>query len=326
MSLIILSRKIIEPSRELVTHSQVSGKFIARLWNPQQGVKMVVETPNMVLNGGLDRLAQASTSPETVEYCQIGTNSAAVVATQSALSTYLASSNTVLGTPTNTYVVGPPDYIQRIKTLRFAAGVGTGNLAEVGVGWGASGSTLFSRALFVDGLGSPIIIPKTSIDILDISYVLRVYPLLLDTIGMITISGTSYAYTIRAANVTNVSGPHSAEAYSYGYSYNQSESNTYQAPAYTTDLVTRSTQIFEPTNINAYVSNSQTRATYTGGNFYRDVTAVWGIDRANFSIKRVAFGQVWGYAAYQCAFGTPIVKNNTQSLSLTFRQSWSRRP
>lgn len=326
MSLIILSRKIIEPSRELVVCNEISGQFIATLWNPQHGVKMRVATPNLVLNGGLDRLATGSTSPEAVEYCQIGTSSTGVVATQSALSSWLASSNTLANSTTNTYVAGPPDYIQRVKTFRFAAGIGTGNLAEVGVGWGTSGSTLFSRALFLDGVGDPIVIPKTSIDILDISYVLRVYPLVDDLTGSITISGTAYGYTIRASNVSNVTGPHSAEAYSYGYAYNQDSGSTYQAPAFTTDLVSRSTNLYYGPSSEPFLSNSQSRAAYTGGNFYRDVTTVWGIERANFSIKRVAFGQVWGYAAYQCAFDSPIVKNNTQSLSLTFRQSWARRP
>ena len=326
MSLIILSRKIIEPSRELIVRNEVSGQFIATLWNPEHGVKMEVATPNLVLNSGMDRLATGSASPEAIAYCQVGTSSAAVDATQSALSSWLASSNTLQGSTTDTYVVGPPDYTQRIKTFRFGAGVGTGNLAEVGVGWSSSGSSLFSRALFLDGGGSPIVIPKTSIDILDISYVMRVYPMGSDVTGTLTISGTSYDYTIRAASVSNVTGPHSPEAYSLGYSYNQDSRSTYQAPAVTTDLVSRTSSIYYVSDADPWVSNSQARAAYTSGNFYRDVTSVWGIDRANFSIKRVGFGQVWGHSAYQCAFASPIVKNNTQSLSLTFRQSWARRP
>lgn len=325
MSIIILSRKIIEPSRELVVCNQVSGQFIATLWNPQHGVKMKVATPNLVLNGGLDRLAQGGTSPEAVAHCQIGTSSAAVVATQSALSSWLASSDTLQGATTNTYVAGPPDYIQRVKTFRFAAGVGTGNLAEVGVGWGSSGSTLFSRALFLDGVGSPIVIPKTSIDILDISYVLRVYPMATDVTGSVTISGTSYDYTIRAATVNNTTGPHSAEAYCFGYSYNQPTVNTGRMCAYTTDLVARTSSLYESGDP-SYGTAEPTRAAYTSGNYYRDITGVFGIDKANFNIKRVTFGQVWAYAAYQCAFASPIAKNNTQSLSLTFRQSWARRP
>lgn len=324
MSIIILNRKIIEPSRELVVCNEVSGQFIATLWNQQHGVKMKVATPNLVLNGGMDRLATGTTSPEAIAYCQIGTSSTAVVATQSALSSWLASSDTLQGATTNTYVAGPPDYIQRVKTFRFAAGVGTGNLAEVGVGWGSSGSTLFSRALFLDGVGSPIVIPKTSIDILDISYVLRVYPMASDVTGSVTISGTSYDYTIRAATVNNTTGPHSPEAYAYGYAYNQDPQYGKMA-AFTTDLLARTASIYESTDSNPYMSATPTRSAYSSGNYYRDTTGVFGIDRANFSIKRVTFGGVWYYAAYQCAFASPIVKNNTQSLSLTFRQSWARR-
>lgn len=325
MSIIILSRKIIEPSRELIVRNEVSGQFIATLWNPEHGVKMRVATPNLVLNSGMDRLATGSTSPEAIAHCQIGTSSTAVEATQSALSSWLASSDTLQGSTTNTYVAGPPDYIQRVKTFRFAAGVGTGNLAEVGVGWAASGSTLFSRALFLDGVGSPIVIPKTSMDILDISYVMRVYPMASDVTGTVTISGTSYDYTIRAATVNNVSGPHSPEAYAFGYSYNQDPQYGKMA-AYTTELLARTASIYESTDGNPYMSATPTRSAYSSGNYYRDTTGVFGIDRANFSIKRVAFGGVWYYAAYQCAFASPIVKNNTQSLSLTFRQSWARRP
>ena len=326
MSIIILNRKIIEPSRELVVCNEVSGQFIATLWNPQHGVKMRVATPNLVLNGGLDRLATWSSSSDAINHCQIGTSSTAVVATQSALSSWLANSDTLQGAPVNTYVAGPPDYLQRIKTFRFAAGVGTGNLAEVGVGWGSSGSTLFSRALFLDGVGSPIVIPKTSIDILDISYVLRVYPMAADVTGSITISGTSYDYTIRAATVSNTTGPHSAEAYAYGYAFNQ-DTQYGRMVSYTTDLVARTASIYDGIDsAAANVSASPSRSTYGAGNFYRDTTGVFGIDKANGNIKRVCFGGVWYYSAYQCAFASPIVKDNTQSLSLTFRQSWARRP
>lgn len=323
MSIIILNRKIIEPSRELVVCNQVSGQFVATLWNPEHGVKMRVATPNMILNGGMDRFATGATSPETAEHCQIGTSSTAVVATQSALSSWLASSNTLAATTTNGYVAGPPDYNQRVKTFRFAAGVGTGNLAEVGVGWGASGSTLFSRALFLDGVGSPIVIPKTSIDILDVSYVLRIYPMATDVIGSITISGTAYDYTIRAANVANVSQPHSAEAYAYGYALNQDPQYS-RAAAYTSDLLARTGTHYEPSDT-SYTSANPSRSSYGSGNFYRDLTTVFGIDKANFNIKKITFGGVWHYAAYQCAFASPIVKNNTQSLSLTWRQTWARR-
>ena len=323
MSIIILNRKIIEPSRELVVCNQVSGQFIATLWNPEHGVKMRVATPNMILNGGMDRFAIGSTSPEAAEHCQIGTNSAAVDATQSALSTWLASSNTLASTTTNAYTAGPPDYHQRVKTFRFAAGVGTGNLAEVGVGWGASGSTLFSRALFLDGVGSPIVIPKTSIDILDISYVLRIYPMTTDVTGSITISGTSYDYTIRAANAANVAGPYSGESYAYGYALNQDPQYS-KAAAYTSDILSRTANQYEPSET-SWMSATPSRSAYSSGNFYRDLTTVFGIDKANFNIKRITFGGVWYYAAYQCAFASPIVKNNTQSLSLTWRQTWARR-
>lgn len=175
----------------------LSGHFRIITHSPRYGTRVRAEFDNLILNQGLDRVAQGA----WIDYCQVGTGNTAPANGQTGLVSWLAGSNTRGVADVTSYVPGPPPYHELIRTTRFATGVATGTLAEVGMGWASSGSTLFSRALILDGGGSPTTITILSDETLDVEYTLRVYPPTTDVTGSKTISGSSYNYVLRASMV-----------------------------------------------------------------------------------------------------------------------------
>ena len=66
-------------------------------------------------------------------------------------------------------------------------------------------------------------------------------------------------------------------------------------------------------------------AAYGTGNRYRDFTVLYGLAEANGTIYGVAYGAAAnGANLYFVKFTTPVTKISTQTLSVTFRKSWSR--
>lgn len=318
MSLIVFTRKIIEPKREIVVPTKMGGRFRLSLMKRGRAPHKVLEFDNLITNAGLNRIG---TSPAATHF-QIGSGSTAPAVTDTALASWLAGSNTsAVGAQADTYFAGPPDYREFSTLRRFAEGVGTGTIAEVGVGWAASGS-LFSRALVVDGVGTPTTIEKLADDILDVEYFFRTYPPQDDVIGTINISGSSYDYVGRAANVAFSAGNPWTSAYhlegsafSGGQACSVAETNVLGTrTGQPTGRVNSGTNSLKP----AYVDNS----------FQRDYTFDFSLSQANYA---TGLGAVcpfriptWDSPKYQFAFTPKIPKDNTKVLSLTFRQSWGR--
>lgn len=150
--------------------------------------------PNLITNAGLDLLGTTGlTAVQT--YCRVGSGNTAPTVTDTALVSPVAASNTkqaeTVGVDRSGAFFG-----WRRTTIRFAAGSATGTLAEVGVSPAASGS-LFSRALILDGGGSPTTITVLSDEVLDVTYELRIYPVLTDATGTVVIAGVTYNWTAR---------------------------------------------------------------------------------------------------------------------------------
>lgn len=130
------------------------------------------QSPNMWLNQGLDAIAAMNgpggmfgwtSSPNKImtglQYAAVGTGSEEPDPTDTTLGAEVGRSNShyTNGTITN----NAPGVYTLSKTLLFDYGEGNGNLTEWGMA-GASSGELRTRALFVDDLGSPITITKTS--------------------------------------------------------------------------------------------------------------------------------------------------------------------
>ena len=322
MSRIVRSHALHDGLYRLVLHKQAkSGRIIhsrvAMDWHS-----------NIITNQGLDQVA---TDISALRYCQIGTGNTAPAAADTELDNWLAGTATIQSGAGASSGATSPYYGGIIRTYRFDAGVGTGNIQEVGVGWGTSGTTLFSRALIVDGMGNPTSITKLSDEILDVSYWHRVYCPTTDTVGTINISGVDYDYTIRPAFAGSTRGGSgrgwglnsSNIIYNATSNYASASGNASQSgvKAYTGSL---GTPLSEPTGSTS-VSGFASTAAYVPGSLEREGTYTWGVSDGNLTggIKSILYSPGW--SCYQIEFDNPLPKDNTKQLELTFIHSWSRK-
>lgn len=273
----------------------------------------VLVTPwfkNLVTNIGLDRIGQGGAIGPNV---RIGTGTTAPAASDTQLVAQVASTSTVVGTD-SLVNAGSPNYESTLaRTVEFGLGAVVGNMGEIGLGWASSGATLWSRARILDGGGSPTTIAVLSSEILQATYRIRVYPTLTDASGTVDISGTSYSYVSRVANVGTVRGLswgpliQSATA----TAHNGALGATTGAPA------------------GSSTSLTATLSAYTDGTYQRNVVVSGSIGQGNLSggisaiLTAIAnsVGQVW---LTQTSFSPAIPKNGTNQLSLPFTFAWAR--
>lgn len=290
--------------------TQCAGWFKIEATRPDGTRRVLADWfPNLILNGGLDRMGA---NADYLNWCQVGSGSTAPVATQTALVNRIAGTNTHQNNA-NGAQASAPYYGWLRRTYRFAQGVAAGNLSEVGVGWATSGS-LFSRALILDGGGSPTTITVLSDEVLDVTYELRRYPGTVDLTGTVVLDGVTHNWVSRASGVTIAAqwGGADVMALDNASAYNGDiGAVTASAPSGTTGLLTATPL--------AYSSGSYTRAT----------TVSAGLNDGNLSggIRSILLQRnAGGVGRYQIQFDPAIPKGNTKVLSLTIQHSWARRP
>jgi hypothetical protein len=198
--------------------------------------------------------------------------------------------------------------------FQFAIGGATGNLSEVGIG--TTSTQLFSRALILDGGGSPTTITVLSTEALYVTYSLRQYVPLTDVTGTITLNAINYAYTLRAANAT--------QSFAWAI-FNGGDSPTLnQAQAFSGAIgaITGS-----PAGSVSNASSVSTTA-YSNGSFVRNVSATWGLTAGNFGAGGIPailaiFGGSQSRGDYQIGFSPAIPKDGTQVLTMNFQLAWA---
>ena len=187
----------------------------------KEPVQVVGPFENLITDWGLTRIASGTVGSS---YMYVGSGTTPPVVGDTKLGSYIARTDLDNGISTLRDTVGPAYWAQSSITKRFAAGVATGTLTEVG--FGTDGSlppsatyNLFSRALIVDGSGSPVAITVLSDEYLDVTYTIRVYPPLTDATSVINISGTSHTIVTRGLNYpAEVAVQLSAVNYRLGFS------------------------------------------------------------------------------------------------------------
>ena len=266
---------------------------------------------NLVTDAGLNRIGTGT----WMDRCEVGTSNAAPSVNDTALAGPLAVTSTLVS---STYGAqgSAPYYGYRTVTYSFAAGTATGNIAEVGVGWNGG---LFSRALTVDGNGNPTQITVLADEELEVSYQVRIYPPLTDTVYTATLAGVSTTCTARAAAVT------SGTPYAWGLQG--------VAIEICTNGITSSPQVFSEaigtiTSSPGGTSGNSTgrsSAAYVNNSLERAFTANWPMANGNFTlgITAVQF-HTTGFGSYQIGFNPPIMKTALDALSMGFKVTWSR--
>jgi hypothetical protein len=306
------------------------GHFTMTVSGGKRGTVVLADFDNMILDAGLNYVAGGGTQAST--YCQVGTGTTAVAAGQTALANYLANTAVVQRDwgGAGTYVAGPPAYKWDYKTYRFNTGVATGNLTEVGIGWTTSGN-LFSRALILDGGGSPTTITVLSDETLDVTYTLRAYAPA-DVTGTITLAGVNYDFTLRGAAMASGG----TGTWNPGHIMTTGMANAAAANAPVYSGAISATPGGVPSGSNASGSAVCTVSAYVANSLQRNVEYRLDLSQANLgggfrSMYFSVTGNLGGGGslpthAYQIEFSPNVPKDNTKVLRLNFTFSLSRAP
>lgn len=166
-------------------------------------------TDNVITDVGLNNMG-AALSKNIMRACQIGSSNATPSTGDTTLGTRLASSVTRISRSINKQLTTLPYYLDVFTVYRFAAGVGTGDIKELGIA-SATGDTsgsgmsptapLFSRTLPVDGSGNPTTVTKLADEIVDVTYRLRYYLDTSDVVEVRNVDGVDYTLTLRPVRI-----------------------------------------------------------------------------------------------------------------------------
>lgn len=316
----IPNKSILVPDDEIKVCSHMAGWFritaakADAYGQPIEDSRRVVADwfPNLITNQGLDRIGA---NADWLAACQVGSGNAVPQVTDTGLQARVGGSNNIFGSSASAQA-SAPYYGARTNTYRFSAGTATGNLSEVGVGWSTTGSTLFSRALILDGIGNPTTITVLSDEVLDVTYQFRIYPPTADVIGSRIISGVSYNYTLRAAQVTAAS------------TWSPAPQGSSAAGSTGTGLIVYSGDIGAITSFPSGSSSttaSVSSASYSSNSLERSFTGSFGLTQGNVTGGVKSALAVSDISRYQCQFDPVIPKDSTKTLTLTFKHSWARK-
>jgi len=274
---------------------------------------------NLITNAGLDRMGGFG---DFLTWCQVGSGSGAPAPGDTTLQSRVAGTNIRNSTVTGSQ--GSAPYFTWLRNvMRFAQGVATGVLAEVGIGWASTGS-LFSRALILDALGTPTTITVLADESLDVTYELRSYPSVTDVTGTIVATGNiggSYNYILRAANVTNndsqsgwlieATGVSAGQLSPTGDGKNVYDGSIGPITGRPAGAVQRGKSI--------------TVSAYSAGSYKRDFSLVLGLNDANFPTGlRSAMIKI-GTGCYQIQVDPVIAKTPNDEVVFNLSHSWARR-
>jgi hypothetical protein len=308
---------------------RVGGCFKLEAIRPDGSRRLLADwQENLITDLGLELLG-SSPSGLASKYCHVGTGNATPAVGNTSLNTWLAVNTSKVG---DGFFSGSPYGAQESApyygwqrgVYRFSAGTATGNLTEVGLSPVNTNAQMFSRALIKDGGGSPTTVTVLSDEMLDLTYEIRMYPPLVDDSAIVTISGTAYTFTIRAAEVDSANSWGALicrdgilhDNGNYGIS-----SGIQAFKSFVLGAINESPTGTVTATLN---KNFGTETTYAAGSHLIDATYVWdtdtGTDAAGFS----GFLITTTKGTYQISVSPTIPKTGVNNLSLTFRVSWDR--
>lgn len=280
--------------------------------------------PNIVTDIGLNRQGETAalgTSRNPISHIHIGTGTNAAVAGDVSMQANVATVSATGRTSSN---AGNPTYAGIITTQGvYAQGAVVGNMAEIGAGWSATHTgTLFSRSRIVDGAGTPTTLTVVAMDQLTVYYRVTITPSVSDVTSSVTISGTSYNYTARMADLGSFMSSGSGTGLDGPWVFSNGSAGTARGTGSTLGAVTSSPS----GGTQASMSGTRTLASYTNGTFFHDATLTSPVGGGNTGtgILTMYLTQTNANYAMQYSFSPAIPKDNTKVLTLVIRTSWSR--
>lgn len=315
MNILIPSRRLIVPREEISIAHKLRGWFKLEAVREDGSRRLLADWfPNLIVNNGLDLIGTAN---GWLGDCFVGSGNAAPANTDTSLQTLVGSTSTItVNTQGNSG--SSPWFGTTTNTYRFAAGVATGNLAEIGVGVGPT--NIFSRALILDGGGSPTTITVLSSEALDATYQLQNNSPTTDVTGNVTIAAVNYAYTIRAA-VANQTSNWAVN----GGGDQGGLRNTCPVFNGAIGAVTGS-----PAGATA-AATSIANSAYSSGNHFIDALVTYGLTAGNVSGGISAVQAFLGVnsasmGSIQVGFSPSIPKDASHVMTLGLRHTWARFP
>lgn len=303
---------------------RVGGIFTLRVYREGRLRQTVGPFDNLVLNQGLDILCggtipgDASTN-YVMTYVDVGTGTNTPTITDTVLQSPLGNVQIYSSVGSTTYVAGPPAYHTLTSVYTYPLGALVGNISEIGVGGSSTGYNapiprpfhLFSRALIVDGGGSPTVISLTSADQLVVTYEVRRYLDLTTKAGSVTISSVNYSTQTQIYSVTsNFQGPSTQPPFAVSYFV-----------AYTTQTLVSPTDSSIPGTGGS--SSNMVFDSYTNGSFYRTCYATLSPSAFTSNIGSISL-KLWCF--WQIVMTPVIPKTADNALTLHFSFSFTQYP
>lgn len=271
--------------------------------------------PNLITDNGMNLFGSSTL---WLNFCQVGSGSTPPSFADTNLVSRIAGTSNK-ETSLNGAQPSAPYFTWRRNTYRFAEGVATGNISEIGIGTVTNGD-LFSRALVLDSFGNPTTIPVAADESLDVTYEFRYYPSTVDAITVLVLDGNDYEVTARAAIVNNAT---SGTGWFIGSSGNAAtlQGSGSASASYSGAIGAITANPSGSTSGSTGVTN----AAYSNDSHSRDGTVTWALAAGNFPGGIGAVSVKHGIGRYQFGFNPTIPKTAEQVLTLDFRHSWSRR-
>jgi len=290
---------------------------------------------NLILNQGLDFFG--GDRGYMTSYCVVGSGNSAPAFSQNKLDAFLAAVGTT-GYPA--YPVYKTDYDKIRDGNLYKASVTNkysftdivGNICEVGLASDYSNANsyyLCTRALIKDSNGNPTTISVLSGEILDIYYKLWRITDLTDkntTLNVLDGGGGSVAYNVitRPSHIGFNSGDDDYANRSIDIPAAYRMGGALNVMGDTGELTATDSE-FNPVNSSGV--SSITWSPYVAGSYKRQLTAEATVNELNLNIRR--FQVQIGFGDFQFRVGkvsddSPLIKNNTQTLSIPIEISWGR--
>lgn len=328
---VIVPGRFIEPSDPVGLQLGLEGWFTleavrngrvvrSHTFKENGGLAQVGPFQNLILNLGLDKFASENQST-MIRFFKVGTGTAPPAVTNTQLANQVGGNVAANGAVSNPGA--PPDYHSRMicTGLSSIGQFGTVNLTEVGIG-ATGNATLFSRALIVDSVGSPVAFPISSEEQLRLSYELRLYPPLADANFTVNVAGTRNV-VVRALGVSNYSSwgvlPPQGSVGSVNAQPSDAVSNLFR----TGDLGLITASAPQGSAVSS-AGSSLAVTPYSTGSYKLAHRQSWPSTSNNSPTLRTHEVR-YGCCAFQVQYDPPLAKTSDQTMYLDYELSWARR-
>ena len=292
---------------------------------------------NLILNQGLDFFGGGGEGFDMMEYCVIGSGNSQPSYTQNKLDITVATAWGARYSTKYDYDVARDGNLYKTnKVSKYSfTGLNNVNISELGLASSYIDETTYflcTRALIKDSQGNPTTITVLNGEILEIYYKLWVVYDTTDKTGTLNLldgvgGSTAYNYIARLAGVggTNIGGSAEYGVSTVGLALSPGAGNNDHFIA--NGEIGAITEAPTGTEAEWISSSSVSTATYIHGSYMRQLTWSLSISEANFASRSFLFLTSMGF--YQIRFGSvaddsPIIKTDTQTLSIPIEVSWGR--